>query len=76
MMSILRKFKQGAILAENRHHDDFPQINEATMDNLAFTGRSLELEYLSSTLRTKTASLIIVKGRRRVGKSRLIKDFS
>jgi len=45
-------------------------------ENLGFIGRTRELDYLASALRTKTASLIVVKGRRRVGKSRLIEEFA
>lgn len=41
-----------------------------------FIGRREELEGLKAFLKKKTASLIVVKGRRRVGKSRLIEQFS
>lgn len=40
-----------------------------------FVGRDRELEELNALLKKKTASLIVVKGRRRVGKSRLIEEF-
>lgn len=41
-----------------------------------FIGRQEELQELKTFLAKKTASLIVVKGRRRVGKSRLIEEFS
>ena len=40
-----------------------------------FVGRRLEYERLSSLLRKKSASLVVVKGRRRIGKSRLLAEF-
>jgi AAA+ ATPase superfamily predicted ATPase len=40
-----------------------------------FIGRESELEDLKRFLRKKTASLIVIKGRRRIGKSRLIEEF-
>lgn len=41
-----------------------------------FSGRTQELAELKRFLNKKTASLIVVRGRRRVGKSRLIEEFS
>jgi len=41
-----------------------------------FFGREAELKTLNQFLRKKTASLIVVRGRRRIGKSRLIEEFS
>ena len=41
-----------------------------------FYGRKSELEKLSGLIEKKTASLVIVKGRRRIGKSTLIQEFS
>lgn len=41
-----------------------------------FIGRQEELDRLIEATRKKTASFIIVKGRRRIGKSRLIEEFS
>ncbi len=41
-----------------------------------FVGRKEELERLSSFLKKKSASLIVVRGRRRIGKSRLIEEFA
>ncbi len=46
------------------------------MPKPTFVGRKLELERLKKLLNKKTASFIVVKGRRRVGKSRLIEEFS
>lgn len=41
-----------------------------------FIGRRTELGQLSELANKKSASFIIIKGRRRIGKSRLIKEFS
>lgn len=41
-----------------------------------FIGRKEELESLSHLLQKRSASLIIIKGRRRIGKSRLIEEFA
>lgn len=41
-----------------------------------FVGRQPELKRLKQATLKKTASLIVVKGRRRVGKSRLIEEFA
>lgn len=41
-----------------------------------FIGRSTELNQLIRFTKKKTASFIVVKGRRRIGKSRLITEFS
>lgn len=41
-----------------------------------FIGREQELKTLESLLDKKSASLVVVKGRRRIGKSRLIEEFS
>ncbi len=45
------------------------------MNTIPFVGRKKELEALNSLLRTKIASLVVIKGRRRIGKSRLVKEF-
>jgi AAA+ ATPase superfamily predicted ATPase len=41
-----------------------------------FIGREVELQRLLELTKKNTASFIIVKGRRRIGKSRLIQEFS
>lgn len=41
-----------------------------------FVGRKEELNRLSSLLKKRSSSLVVVKGRRRVGKSRLIEEFA
>jgi len=41
-----------------------------------FIGRKKELEELNGILGLRCANLIVIKGRRRVGKSRLIKEFA
>jgi len=46
------------------------------MDRAAFIGRELELKQLNDLLSKKTASLVVVNGRRRIGKSRLIEEFA
>ena len=45
------------------------------MNKKKFIGRTQELQRLCELLEKKTASFIVVKGRRRIGKSRLIKEF-
>jgi AAA+ ATPase superfamily predicted ATPase len=40
-----------------------------------FVGRKKELEELNALLNKKAASLVVVKGRRRIGKSRLLEEF-
>src|SRR3990167_9105827 len=41
-----------------------------------FIGRAEELGTLDTLLKKKSASMIVIKGRRRVGKSRLIEEFA
>src|SRR5687768_5841214 len=41
-----------------------------------FFGRRKEIERLEALLRKKTASLVAITGRRRIGKSRLIEQFA
>ncbi len=52
-----------------------PMERNMDKDDL-FVGRESELKRLINLTKKKTASLIVVKGRRRVGKSRLIDEFS
>jgi len=42
----------------------------------AFVGRDLELSKLKELARLEVASLVVIKGRRRVGKSRLATEFA
>jgi hypothetical protein len=42
---------------------------------MKFVGRKKELESLELLLKKKSASMVVIRGRRRVGKSRLIKEF-
>jgi len=42
---------------------------------MKFIGRTRELEDLGLLLKKKSASLVVIRGRRRVGKSRLIQEF-
>jgi AAA+ ATPase superfamily predicted ATPase len=46
------------------------------MDNAVFVGRKAELAALNSLLPKKASSLVVIKGRRRIGKSRLIEEFA
>lgn len=41
-----------------------------------FVGREYELDLLNSLTTKKTASLVVIKGRRRIGKSRLAEEFA
>ena len=41
-----------------------------------FYGRETELKRLNDLLKKKTSSLVVIQGRRRIGKSRLIEEFS
>lgn len=45
------------------------------MDKTPFYGRKEELARLERLLKKKTSSLVVIKGRRRIGKSRLISEF-
>lgn len=42
---------------------------------MEFIGRKKELSSLDLLLKKKSASLVVIRGRRRIGKSRLIKEF-
>lgn len=42
----------------------------------SFIGREYELELLNSLTTKKSASLVVIKGRRRIGKSRLAEEFA
>jgi AAA+ ATPase superfamily predicted ATPase len=46
------------------------------MSNPVFIGRKAEIEQLKTLYKKKTSSLVVVKGRRRIGKSRLIREFA
>jgi len=46
------------------------------MSNPIFIGRKTELERLTAVYQKQAASLVVVKGRRRIGKSRLIGEFA
>lgn len=43
---------------------------------IPFVGRTGELERLSQLMKKKIASFVVIKGRRRIGKSRLIEEFA
>lgn len=46
------------------------------MSTATFIGREAELESLQDLLKRRTASLVVIKGRRRIGKTRLIEEFA
>lgn len=46
------------------------------MNETPFYGRKEELSRLGALVKKKTSSLVVIKGRRRIGKSRLILEFS
>lgn len=46
------------------------------MSESTFIGRETELQHLNDLLTKKTASLVVIKGRRRIGKSRLVEEFA
>lgn len=46
------------------------------MANPPFVGRQHELKLLTDLTSKKVASLVVIKGRRRIGKSRLIEEFA
>ncbi|MBF5059596.1 ATP-binding protein [Candidatus Neptunochlamydia vexilliferae] len=46
------------------------------MEQEAFVGREEEIKQLRALLKKRSASFVVVKGRRRIGKSRLIEEFS
>lgn len=46
------------------------------MSGSIFIGRKPEIEHLEALYKKKTPSLVVVKGRRRIGKSRLISEFA
>jgi AAA+ ATPase superfamily predicted ATPase len=46
------------------------------MVDLPFIGREEELRRLNDLLKRKTATLAVIKGRRRIGKSRLCEEFA
>jgi uncharacterized protein len=41
-----------------------------------FIGRKQELQKLEALLAKNTTNLVVIKGRRRIGKSRLVEEFS
>ena len=45
------------------------------MSNSVFIGRKIELDRLAALYKKKSPNLAVIKGRRRIGKSRLIQEF-
>lgn len=54
----------------------FLRRGKEDMDGSKFIGREAELQSLNDLLDKKTASLVVIKGRRRIGKTRLIEEFA
>src|SRR3989304_2652231 len=48
---------------------------ETFMHKAPFIGREAEMDRLKGLLKKRSASLIVVRGRRRIGKSRLLAEF-
>ena len=46
------------------------------MINPQFHGREQELDLLINSINKKTANLIVMKGRRRIGKTRLLEELA
>lgn len=46
------------------------------MTKIPFVGRTHEIQLLHDLLRKKTSSMVVIKGRRRIGKSYLVKKFA
>lgn len=42
----------------------------------SFVGRKRELQMLRELFKKKSASLVVIRGRRRIGKSRLAQEFA
>ncbi len=42
----------------------------------SFVGRKRELQMLGELFKKKSASLVVIRGRRRIGKSRLAQEFA
>lgn len=57
-------------------HYTLSSILEVSMSSSMFIGRRPELERLEALYKKKGPSLAVVKGRRRIGKSRLIREFA
>lgn len=51
--------------------------NQGKLDMLhTFVGRKRELQMLDLLFKKKSASLVVIRGRRRIGKSRLAQEFA
>jgi hypothetical protein len=54
---------------------DFKEAEEP-MQLPKFIGRNNEISLLNDLINKKNSSLVVIKGRRRIGKSRLIEEFA
>lgn len=59
----------------NTNMDIFPPLNTGGPYAM-FVGRDYELDLLKNCLKKNTASLVVCRGRRRIGKSTLIQEFA
>ncbi len=56
---------------------NLPFLGELIGENMTrFIGREKELESLKGLLQKKSSSLVVIRGRRRIGKSRLAEEYS
>lgn len=53
----------------------FLDINKHTPNTIPFIGRHQELAKLQQMIENRVANLIVLKGRRRIGKTRLAEEF-
>jgi len=58
-----------------RYNKDYSADSSNIGDRMPFIGRAAELNRLVTLTQKKVASFVVVTGRRRIGKSRLIKEF-
>jgi len=49
---------------------------ECVMSEFPFVGRQAELKRLNDLMQKKSSSLVVIRGRRRIGKSRLVEEFA
>jgi hypothetical protein len=56
--------------------EKFPKNDISRKRMVTFVGREKELESLKGLLRKKGSSLVVIRGRRRIGKSRLAEEYA
>ncbi len=72
ILQVCRKVMKCVNLAANRHFTGLPQVKNTRK----FIGREKERRVLESLSTDRSASLAVIRGRRRVGKSALVKEFA